>query len=89
MLLKENFSYDLPPIFKVFFTILVTTVPPQFFCTLTFLNLLFELSISVCISEAIGERYGALCRDPMYVCMCLKESVKYGQLVRVFVFYKK
>ena len=73
----------------VFKTILVTTVAPQFYFTLTSLNLLFELNISVCILVAIVERYGALCRIPMYVCMCLKLCVKNGQLARVFVFYKK
>ena len=31
MLLKEKLSYDLQQIFKVFFTILVTPVAPQFF----------------------------------------------------------
>ena len=56
-----------------------------FFWTLTFLNLLFEPNISVCILVAIGGRYGTLCRVPTDVCMCLKVSVKYGQLVRVFV----
>ena len=60
-----------------------------FFCTLTSLDLLFEPNISVCILVAIGGRYGTLCRIPIYVCMCLKVSVKNGQLVRVFVFCLK
>ena len=48
--------------------------------------LLFEPKISVCNLVAIGGRYGTLCRIPIYVCMCLKVSVKNSQLVRVFVF---
>ena len=31
MILKEEFSYDFPQFLKVFFTILVTTVPLQVF----------------------------------------------------------
>ena len=40
---------------------------------------------------AINERYEALCDVRMYVCMCLKLSVNYGQTVRVFfvVFFHK
>ena len=38
---------------------------------------------------AINERYEALCDVHMYVCMCLKLSVYYGQTVGVFVFFHK
>ena len=61
----------------------------MFFCTFTAPNLLFEPKISVCILVAICKRYWALCIVAMYVCMCLKVSVKYGQLVRIFVFCLK
>ena len=80
-----GFSSNFVEVFLV--TSLVPTVVPEvFFCTLTYLNLLFEPNISVCILVATGERYGALSIVSMYVCMCLKVSVKYAQLVRVFVF---
>ena len=43
----------------------------------------------MCVLGAINERYEALCDVRMYVCMCLKLSVNYGQTVRVFVFFHK
>ena len=41
----------------------------------------------MCVLGAINERYEALCDVRMYVCMCLKLSVNYGQTVGVFVFF--
>ena len=73
----------------MFFTILVPTAAPHFFCTLTSLNLISEPNNQVCVLGAINERYEALCNVNMYVCMCLNLSVNYGQTVEVFVFFHK
>ena len=43
----------------------------------------------MCVFGAINQHYEALCDVRMYVCMCLKLSVNYGQTVRVFVFFHK
>ena len=43
----------------------------------------------MCVLGAINERYEALCDVLMYICMCLKVSVNYGQQERVFVFFHK
>ena len=88
---KRNFSVSLP--LRCRLLILVDSCAewgwPDTLGTIqgiTSLDLLFEPNISVCILVAISGRYGTLCRVPIYVCMCLKVSVKNGQLVRVFVF---
>ena len=39
----------------------------------------------MCVSGAIIECDEALCHVRMYVCMCLKLGVNYGQTVDVFV----
>ena len=41
----------------------------------------------MCVLGAINKRYEALCDIRMYVCMCLKLSVNYGQTIGVFVFF--
>ena len=41
----------------------------------------------MCVLGAINEHYEALCDIRMYVCMCLKLSVNYGQTIGVFVFF--
>ena len=43
----------------------------------------------MCVLGANNERYEALCDVHMYVCMCLKVSVNYGQQVKVVVFFHK
>ena len=54
------------------------------FCTLTSLNSISGPNNQVCVLGAINECYEALCDVRMYVCMCLKGSVNYGQTVGVF-----
>ncbi len=41
----------------------------------------------MCVLGAINERYEALYDIRMYVCMCLKLSVNYGQTIGVFVYF--
>ena len=43
----------------------------------------------MCVLGAIIEHYEALYNVHIYVCMCLKISVNYGQPVRVVVFFHK
>ena len=43
----------------------------------------------MCVLGAINERYEVLCDVRMYVSMCLKLSVNYGQTIAVFVFFHK
>ena len=43
----------------------------------------------MCVLGAINECYEALYDVRMYVCMCLKLSVNYGQTVGVLVFFLK
>ena len=43
----------------------------------------------MCVLRAFNERYEALCNLHICVCMCLKVTVKYGQQIRVFVFFDK
>ena len=76
-------------IFWALFTILVNTVAPNFFCTLTSLNSISERNNPVCVLGAINERYEAFCDVHIYVCMYLKVSVNYDQPVRVVVFFHK
>ena len=73
----------------MFFTILVTTVAQHFFCTLTTLNSISKPNNQMCVLGTINEQYEALYHVRMYVCMCLKLSVNYGQTVGVFVFFHK
>ena len=41
----------------------------------------------MCVLGVIDEHYEALCDVRMYVSMCLKFSVNYGQTVEVLVFF--
>ena len=41
----------------------------------------------MCVLGAINKRYEVLCDVRMYVSMCLKLSVKYGQTIAIFVFF--
>ena len=43
----------------------------------------------MCVLGATNERYEALYNVRMYVCMCLRLSVNYGQMIGVFVFFHK
>ena len=71
----------------MFFTILVTMAAPHFFCTLDSLNSISEPNNPVCVLGAINEHYEVLCDVGMYVSLCLKLSVNYGQRIAVFVFF--
>ena len=74
---------------RCFFTILVITAAPHFFSTLTSCNSISEPNNPVCVFGAINEHYEALYVVPIYVCVCLKVSVNYGQPVRVIVLFHK
>ena len=41
----------------------------------------------MCVLGAINERYEALCDILIYVCMCLKLRVNYGQTIGVFCIF--
>ena len=84
---KKNCPKTFLNTFQVFFTILVTMAAPHFFCILTLLNSIPEPNNQVFVLGATNERQEAHCDARMYVCMCLKGSVNYGQAVRVFVFF--
>ena len=62
---------------------------PHFFCTFTSLNSIYEPNDQVCVLGAISEHYEALCDVHVYVCMCLRVSVNYGQPIRVIVVFHK
>ena len=89
MILKSKLSYNFPKHFLVVFTSLVTMAAAHFFRTLTSLNSISEPNNPVCVLGAINERYEVLCDVCMYVSVCLKLSVNYGQTVAVFVFLMK
>ena len=59
----------------------------HFFCTFTFPYSITELNNQVCVLGKINALYEEHCDIHMYVCMCLKVSVNYGQPVRVFFLY--
>ena len=41
----------------------------------------------MCVLGAINKRFKVLCNVRMYVSLCLKLGVNYGQTIEVFVFY--
>ena len=53
------------------------------------LNSIFEPYNPVCVIGINNERFEALCNICIYVCMCLKAGVNYGQPIRVIVFFVK
>ena len=71
----------------MFFIILVTTAAPHFFCTLTSINSISEPNNPVCVLGTINERYEVLCNVRMFVSLCQKLNVNYGQTIAVFVLF--
>ena len=55
-------------------------------CTLTSFNSISEPYNQLCALGEINECYEVLCNVCIKVCMCLKVSVNYSQLVRVYDF---
>ena len=90
MVLRGKLSYNFPKHFLgVFHYFSHHGSSTYLFCTLTSLNSISEPNNPVCVLGAINECYEVLCDVRMYVSLCLKLSVNYGQTVAVFVFFRE
>ena len=89
MILKEKLPYNFPKRCLGVFHYFSHHGRAAIFCVCIFtsFNSISEPNNQVRVLRAINESYEALCNVHMYVCMCLKVSVNYGQLVRVFFFF--
>ena len=88
MILKGKLSYNFPKhLLGVFHNFSHHGRSTFFCCTFTSLNSISEPNNPVCVLGAINEHYEVLCDVRMYVSLCLKLSVNYGQMVAVFVFF--
>ena len=79
---------ELLPKLKFYYNKKVTKTKKK--CSLNSLKSIYKNHNQLCVLGGNNARYKALCFICMFVCMCLKVSVNYGQPVRVFaIFFMK